>query len=919
MASKTVNRPTDVKFKEQDVNNKLQLYGIYSAFAQGKVPSNQQIDVALNSAIASKVFNSKSDKLSGEGQRLVDDLKNVIEQAKLLLLSKNEGNLLQEFIWETQHISGADASLPNAPVDKDTAKQHGNEALEGLRTLGALAISNGQFRKLLSDAAILLRSMAGDAASKTAGKVQPSESDLNQIDRPAEDNVWHENPELSKDKLKSKLPFGKKELQDAANAGVSTAHPDGSTDPREAAELAARDQQQGTSSGVDARAGASAAVNILKEKADTGDAGQKAKDKKREYNERTQNYLKGKMPKERREQTIWRLKKMIVEVQGHSDYQQAIETLLRLAEEYTGHTKSIAAQSQGTVKDAHGDNSLKTAETNFKTLLERFANGTSLDDFFEALNQIYKDADQDPELKKWFTDINAFIRRCLREQGYILQPDSTDAYNKLYDHGNYLLRNKYKTHTDRILDEIKFFGNQFDEDTQNRQFGDAVQKLFLDLGNDENGKTTFKPHLLKDVTEVILPRALETIHYIPIPRLEYSDPMVDFIIENLIVESDNLAPNVLEFSSDNYWKWGRKTIKNKNKNKVMLAVSGIQMDLRDVSFYIKKKSGFPSLTDQGLCDIFMGGDGFSFKLAMQTADKTSKTNFFEVTDVKVQVKHLNIKLKQSKHKLLFAIGKPLILKAIRPALQKVLEAMIKQKAHELDGIIYQINKEAQQAKNDALNNPDPENIKNIYQHYWQSANNQWMKAKQKKEKAEEKLADKKFNMAMTQHDSIFPNVKLPSGISTKATEYKELSKKGDKWESPVFGIGSARGSTNIPAAPKISRKSNVSKVGSVLGNNSSNTGSSGYTNGSSYVPGSTQGQYNNSQGQFNSNPQGQFNSNPNQGYGTATQFVNNAAPQGYSNGQAPLQSKPLGQEPLGQTLGQAPQQPFRGTFDPSNA
>ena len=31
----------------------------------------------------------------------------------------------------------------------------------------------------------------------------------------------------------------------------------------------------------------------------------------KEYNARTQNYLKGKMPKERREQTIWRLKKMV--------------------------------------------------------------------------------------------------------------------------------------------------------------------------------------------------------------------------------------------------------------------------------------------------------------------------------------------------------------------------------------------------------------------------------------------------------------------------------------------------------------------------------------------------------------------------------------------------------------------------------
>jgi hypothetical protein len=39
MASSAVNRPTDIKQKELDVNNKLQLYGIISAFANGKVPS----------------------------------------------------------------------------------------------------------------------------------------------------------------------------------------------------------------------------------------------------------------------------------------------------------------------------------------------------------------------------------------------------------------------------------------------------------------------------------------------------------------------------------------------------------------------------------------------------------------------------------------------------------------------------------------------------------------------------------------------------------------------------------------------------------------------------------------------------------------------------------------------------------------
>lgn len=37
--SANVNKPTDLKQKEADVNRKLQLYGIVSAFQAGKVPS----------------------------------------------------------------------------------------------------------------------------------------------------------------------------------------------------------------------------------------------------------------------------------------------------------------------------------------------------------------------------------------------------------------------------------------------------------------------------------------------------------------------------------------------------------------------------------------------------------------------------------------------------------------------------------------------------------------------------------------------------------------------------------------------------------------------------------------------------------------------------------------------------------------
>lgn len=815
----TVNRPTNVKQKEADVNQKLQLYGIYSAFANGKVPSNKQIDVALNSAIASKALSSPSPKLSEEGRHLVADLRNVIEQAKILLLTKNEGNLLQDFIYQTGQVSGGQAKLPGAPIDKNTAQQHGNQALEGLRTLGTLVLSNGQFRKLLSDASVLLRDIAGDAAQKTATKINPSEDALNQIDEPADDNTWHDVPNMSasslraqaKDQYNKQKPFSRSDVQNAAGDATQNAHPSGSRDPADAAMLEAESRDQGTDSGMDPNAGANAAAGNLRSQA-SANVPDETKDKARNGRDRTVNYMREKVPKERRDQTIFRLKKMIVEIQSHSDYQQSIETLLSLAEEYGGHGKNISQQGAGTVKGAHSDTALTSAETDLKTLLERFANSTSADDLIDSINTVYRDADKDPELKGWFKSTDRYVRKCLKESGFIMQDRATEEWNQLSDKGNFLLKERYRDHTNRVLDEFKFFGQQFDEDAQNHRFAESMQKLFNDLGNDQNGKPTFKPHLVKDLSTVIVPGIFESVRYVPVPRIEYTDPMIDAIIENLVIESDNLAPNSFEFGSDNYFRWGRKSVASKNKNKVMVSVSGVQMDLRDVSYYVHKKQGFPSLKDTGVMDIFMGGSGFSFKIAMETADKSDRQHFFKINTVTVDIKSLTIKLKQSKHKTLFNLFRPLMFAVLRPAVGKVLEKLIKDQVYNADAKAYAIYKEAEKAGRAAQN--DPENAPNIYSRYVTAAQNEFTN---KQQKAQDVASDKKANVAMTQMDSIFPEIKLPGGISTKATEYKQLAAKGDKWESPIFGIGSAAETRSLPTMAKVSRKPHSTASGGVRG------------------------------------------------------------------------------------------------------
>jgi hypothetical protein len=178
----------------------------------------------------------------------------------------------------------------------------------------------------VSDASILFRDMAGDAAQKAANKVNPSEDELNQIDKPAEDNTWHDVPDLSKDNLKNQAkskyneqkPFNKDQAKSALGDATQAAHPSGSRDPTDVADLARRDQQQGTNSGVDAQKGLQQGADRLHQQAKEN-VPEETQERARNAKDRTNNYMKEKLPKERREQAIYRLKKMIVEIQGHQD------------------------------------------------------------------------------------------------------------------------------------------------------------------------------------------------------------------------------------------------------------------------------------------------------------------------------------------------------------------------------------------------------------------------------------------------------------------------------------------------------------------------------------------------------------------------------------------------------------------------
>lgn len=127
-------------------------------------------------------------------------------------------------------------------------------------------------------------------------------------------------------------------------------------------------------------------------------------------------------------------------------------------------------------------------------------------------------------------------------------------------------------------------------------------------------------------------------------------------------------------------------------------MKGLQVQIRDVKYYLKKREGKLPITDTGSADLMVGGGGLEFEIKLSTAKKTSKGSLFTVDKVNVAFDTLKVKIRSDKHGILAKLLSFVASKAMKSALQKAVEKAVKDNLQQFDGLAYQIKQEADRAK-----------------------------------------------------------------------------------------------------------------------------------------------------------------------------------------------------------------------------
>ncbi|KAF8060656.1 hypothetical protein FPV67DRAFT_301524 [Lyophyllum atratum] len=880
-AKDSVADPVNKKAKDADVDRKLRLYGMIEAFRLGRMPTNEQIDKALRYVLEHSPIDV--DKLSPDGKKLVQDTKDIVETARLMVREKNGDELFQQFIWHTraidhQAILGGVPGKEGVPVDQEKMSEDSRQAVQHLRTLLSLILTNSEVRKLLSDFSLIGRDLLSTGLSKAAELAAPPQEAMANVDASGPQDEFiteggrragpNETPVLEArvPGTEAKIKHHPKQDSDArivgadgkersvgevrdmvgeekekAKGGVS-GDVAGRTDeeeqqkdlrPNEAkafGEEAVRSGLDNTDSSrlettargvagdekVDRPAehardakesaeqrGEQEAKERERRAAEDPDADVEVERKKggffgrikglrdnvtdkvpQEHKDRidrgkkflTEEYF----PPERRDQFIYRGKKVIIECQKHDDYQEAIRWLLNYAEEYAAHGRGAVEAHKEGVRGVSEDRTLQQAINEIRTLLERFANGKSMDPILDSFEALRDDASRDAELRKWFEEVNTYIHKVLLEPGYVLEPDCNAQARRLRDDGRQFYDGKYKEHFDRLFNSTGDWFKAMGEDPINRRFGEDWARLTKDLLFDSEGSLKFKSDLWNDIRKVILPQLVDKVGYIPIPRVEYTDDGLDLVVENLTLSGRNLFPNQVSLEAHNFVKFSPyNAIKDEAHHRFTLTFAQIQADMRDVAFYYKKKTGVPKMKDSGLADVVLGGEGLTATVTLVSAGK-DKSSVFKVEHVHVKVDGLKFSIRDSKHDFLYKTLQPLARSLIKKQIQKAVADALETGLEYVDGQLVAVRDRMESAKAE-----DGEGRVQAMQELFKRKKDD---ASSTKSPASTTASHSQFKVVSNKRNSLLSHEGHPAGWVNRTAEKEELAAKGEDWKSEAFNI-----------------------------------------------------------------------------------------------------------------------------------
>ncbi|RPD60459.1 hypothetical protein L226DRAFT_461468 [Lentinus tigrinus ALCF2SS1-7] len=652
---------------------------VVAAFNAGKLPTQKQVSQGIDRLLASPFLTNDPStsvgELSAQGKQLQDDLRSLLNAYKKLGDDKNGDNVIQESLWHLSEADISNTSTSGMDVDTDQASKDAHALAKSLRTLVSIVWENlsEEGRSVFHDFASFMRLALADAAEHVGDSAKTAAEALREVDKDVQEGQRNE-------------------------LGIKRKAED---EPEDA----------------DARAKFERAMDSTKEVGSKAiGAGQVAIATGEDLANRTSTSLQG------------AFYKICDRAQSDEAYHDAISTIFDVFQKWIHRSLDAAGDvNQATsldafINDPTPDKHLITAIRGFREFTERLAGGKSLDDFFACLRVCSVDIQQDEDVRQWFDEFIAHCRKSLDERGYARSDEAQQKSEKLRNEWKALLDKdsdkgrKWKEDVGKLKQQASEFQKLIDHDADLRQIRRTRAKLGEDIENSllvaaSTGTQSLMeraPWFWQDVFNVYLPKLVAAIKDIPIPRTEYKDNEVEFVLEDLDISTFSMLPGHAYIRNITDIDIKAPSVGQTDTSVGTLTrvyLQGLQLQLKEVSFYYYDKTASMGPAEfSGLMEFTIPPAGVDVDIVVRSIpnspeglrERERRESFLDIQRVDVKVSEdITLNVKQSNHQILVSVFRPIMLSRFRESLQTVLAQQIRGALEGADAFAWDVGRRAE--------------------------------------------------------------------------------------------------------------------------------------------------------------------------------------------------------------------------------
>lgn len=455
------------------------------------------------------------------------------------------------------------------------------------------------------------------------------------------------------------------------------------------------------------------------------------------HNESREKPLKKPQPSarsEKRRQILVDMRAIFAELASNRQFSRALRdfytVLLKMRREALAAVPDDLANGP-LADDLRYDANFRAAQDDLVMLLERLSGspGVSLSPLLKNLRKVRDEARSDYELRDFLGDWRAFFKRSVGSdsQRYI----ESEEYLK---RGEFMLKRteayfspggNYRSHMDESFDALNKYVDGMKSDRLTRDLARHVNKLIredlIGVGRGEplslrtmlTSSALLRPDLLNDFRYHILPRILQSMQSIPLPRIEVVSGGTLLVLEDLIIPADALVPLQMEILTSSHVTMNPKSRLFRRSQTpatppsgrvegvqggVQLKLSSIAGQVRNVRFTMERHEGWPKFSDQGLADLRIGGRGLTISIDLATHPASEITGRSDLRSsvlpaaliahhVRVRIDRLTLNLHDSLHDSMYRVFSPIVASVVKRNMERAIRDQIINVVDSVDGLL----------------------------------------------------------------------------------------------------------------------------------------------------------------------------------------------------------------------------------------